>query len=153
MLRIDRSFSGLSVLFTVYGTKVSGDPAGTDGAGTEGVRPVVELAEQQKRRVVRHAAEPLPGDDGAWKLTVPLAKLLDTSRDQTWTLRLPRGPRGGRPLDLGRREHDLRAPRQVLTPPKFTVRAEDGTFVQIKPQYTRRGALQLVCTPRTPSSG
>ncbi|MEV4434553.1 hypothetical protein [Streptomyces sp. NPDC049555] len=140
VLRIERSFSGVDVLFALY------------GADAGGTRPVVELAEQDRRGVVRYTAEPLPGDDSAWRLTVPLARVLDTSRAQTWSLRLPRAARGARPLELGRRGHDLRAPRQVLTPPKFTVRAADGTFVQVKPQYTRRGALRLVCTPRTPST-
>ncbi|GAU70543.1 putative hypothetical protein [Streptomyces sp. NBRC 110611] len=144
VLRIEHSFTGASVLFATYG------PTG-QGPGDSGPEPVVELVEQERRLVRRHAAEPLPGDDGAWRVTVPLATMLDTSARQVWSFRLPR-PSGGRPLDIGLREHDLRAPRRVLTPPRFTVRAADGTFVVVKPQYTRRGTLQLVCTPRETSA-
>ncbi|MDT0452033.1 hypothetical protein [Streptomyces hesseae] len=145
VLRVERSFSGVGVLFAIYGS-------GT--AIADGERPVVEVAELDRKHALdRRPAEPLPGDATAWRLTVPLAKLIDTSRKQTLTLRLPRGARGTKPLEIGRHEHDLRSPRQVVTPPKFTVRAADSTFVQVKPQYTRRGALQLVCTPRTPAAG
>ncbi|MEU4213123.1 hypothetical protein AB0F13_24560 [Streptomyces sp. NPDC026206] len=141
ILRIDRSFTGAGLLFAVYGQAVTGDGAG---------QPVVELVDQQRRQVLRQAVEPLPGDDTAWRVTLPLARLLaTTSGRQTWSFRLVPGSRGAKPLDLGRHDHDLTAPRKVLTPPAFTVRAENGTFVQVKPQYTRRGALQLVCTPRS----
>lgn len=139
VLRVNRAFTGTSVLFAVYGPD-----AARDGAAP----PVVELVEQQRRTVLRHTAEPLPADATAWRVTLPLGRLVDTSARQTWSLRLVPGPRGGKPLEIGRHGHDLRSPRKVLTPPKFTVRAEDGTFVEVKPQYTRRGALQLVCTPR-----
>ncbi|MEU7134032.1 hypothetical protein [Streptomyces sp. NPDC046261] len=139
VLRIDRSFTGARLLFAVYGPATAGDGA---------AQPVVELVDQH-RQVRRRAAEPLPGDDGAWQVTLPLAKLLTAgSGRQTWSFRYVSGHRGAKPLELGRHENDLTAPRKVLTPPVFTVRTEDGTFVQVKPQYTRRGALQLVCTPR-----
>ncbi|GHF33219.1 hypothetical protein [Streptomyces morookaense] len=140
VLRIERSFTGAGLLFAVHG------PAAD---ATRGARPVVEVVEQQRRRVLRRTAEPLPGDDSAWRVSVPLADMTGTSGRQVWTFRLPVRNRRGRALDLGRRDHDLRTPRKVLTPAAFTVRAADGTFVQVKPQYTRRGALQLVCTPRT----
>ncbi|MFF4456221.1 hypothetical protein [Streptomyces goshikiensis] len=139
VLRVNRAFTGTSVLFAVYGP---------DAARAGATPPIVELVEQQRRTVLRHTAEPLPADATAWRVTLPLGRLLDTSVRQTWSLRLVPGPRGGKPLELGRHGHDLRSPRKVLTPPKFTVRAEDGTFVEVKPQYTRRGTLQLVCTPR-----
>ncbi|MFF4606539.1 hypothetical protein ACFY12_27880 [Streptomyces sp. NPDC001339] len=145
VLRLEHSFTGASLLFATYG------PAGR-GPGDGGAQPVVELVEQERRLLRRHAADPLPGDDGAWRVAVPLASMVDTSARQVWSFRLPRPSGGGRPLDIGLRDHDLRAPRRVLTPPRFTVRAEDGTFVVVKPQYTRRGALQLVCTPRETSA-
>ncbi|WP_174261706.1 hypothetical protein [Streptomyces sp. ADI95-16] len=139
VLRVNRAFTGTSVLFAVYGPDTARDGA---------TPPIVELVEQQRRTVLRHTAEPLPADATAWRVTLPLGRLLDTSARQTWSLRVVPGPRGGKPLEIGRHGHDLRSPRKVLTPPKFTVRAQDGTFVEVKPQYTRRGALQLVCTPR-----
>ncbi|GHC69395.1 hypothetical protein [Streptomyces cinnamoneus] len=139
VLRIERSFTGAKLLFALYGPAASaaGDP-----------RPAVELLDQQRRQLLHHDAEPLPGDDTAWRVTLPLGRLLaGTSGRQTLSLRLVPGPRGAKPLDLGRHDHDLNAPRKVLTPPAFTVRTETGAFIQVKPQYTRRGALQLVCTP------
>ncbi|MBH1937952.1 hypothetical protein I5Q34_27405 [Streptomyces sp. AV19] len=139
VLRIERSFTGAGLLFAIHG------PA---AAGTRGSLPVVEMVEPRHRRVLRRTAEPLPGDDDAWRVTVPLAEMVDAS-SQVWKFRLPGQAGRGKPLDLGRRDHDLRAPRKVLTPAAFTVRAADGAFVQVRPQYTRRGALQLVCTPRT----
>lgn len=139
VLRLERGFSGLSVLFAAYGPETVASTA----------PPVVELVEQQRRQVRRHTAEPLPGDDSAWRVRLPLGELLDTSVRQTFALRLAPGAGGGKPLDLGRHGHDLRTPRKVLTPPRFTVRAADGTFIDVKPQYTRRGSLQLVCTPST----